>query len=237
MGTYMNNTLPGNPLTVAELAVSHPGALAVFTKYNIDYCCGGHRSIEDACIRVGLDPEQIKKEIHDASVEQSTQAFRPEKWSSSFLIDYIIQNHHSYVKNTTPELTYFIERVCNAHGHDSPEVIQIREIFAELSEELSSHMTKEEMILFPALKRLEAQNDLDHPLQLTVQAPIAAMEHEHDSAGELIKAIRQLSNNYTPPEFACPTFRITFKKLQEFDNDLMTHIHLENNILFKRTKN
>jgi regulator of cell morphogenesis and NO signaling len=220
MGTYLNNTVPGNPLTVAELAVSHPGALAVFTKHNIDYCCGGHRSIEDACMRIGLDPEQIKKEIQEASAKESAHEVRPEKWSSSFLIDYIIQNHHSYVKNATPELTYFIDRVCNAHGHDCPEVIQIREIFGDLSQELSDHMTKEEMILFPALKRLEAQADTDHPLQLTVQAPIAAMEHEHDSAGELIKAIRQLSNNYTPPEFACPTFRITFKRLQEFEQRL-----------------
>lgn len=236
MGTYLNNTLPGNPVTVAEFAVSHPGALSVFTKYNIDYCCGGHRSIEEACIRVGLDPEEIKKEIYETSASEGAQVLRPEKWSSSFLIDYIVENHHAYVKEAIPEITYFIDKVCDAHGHDSPEVIQIREIFTDLAQELSDHMTKEEMILFPALKRLEEQRNEDHPLKATVRAPISAMEHEHDSAGELVKAIRFMSRNYTPPDFACPTFKISFQKLQEFDNDLMRHIHLENNILFKRAK-
>lgn len=235
MGTFLNNTLPGNPLTVAQLAVSHPGALSVFTKYNIDYCCGGHRSIEDACIRIGLDPEKIKKEIYDASAADTTQTFRPEKFSSALLIDYIVQNHHAYVKGAIPELEYFLDKVCAAHGDDSPELIQIREIFKELADELLSHMTKEEMVLFPALKRLEEQRS-DHPLQASVVAPITQMEHEHDSAGDLVKSIRKLSGNYTPPDFACPTYKITFKKLQEFDNDLMRHIHLENNILFKRTK-
>src|SRR5688572_12204073 len=98
-------------------------------------------------------------------------------------------------------------------------------------------MEKEELVLFPAIKRLESQNIQGHPLSATIQAPIGAMEHEHVIAGDLVKQIRSLSDNYTPPDFACPTFRITYKKLQEFDNDLMKHIHLENNILFERLKN
>ena len=236
MGTFLNDTLAGNPLTVAQLAVAHPGALSIFTKYNIDYCCGGHQSIEDACIRIGLDPEKIKKEIYEASASDAAHVLRPEKWSSTFLIDYILQNHHSYIKEAIPEIIYLLEKVCVAHEDNSPELIQIRKIFKNLAEELLNHMTKEEMILFPALKRLEEMNSNDHPLKASVVAPITAMEHEHDSAGELIKAIRILSADYTPPDFACPTYKITFKKLQEFDNDLMRHIHLENNILFKRTK-
>jgi regulator of cell morphogenesis and NO signaling len=236
MSAHLNNTLPGNPLTVAQLAVSHPGALSVFTKYNIDYCCGGHRSIEEACIRVGLDPEKIKREIYESSSGDSQQVVRPEKWNSALLIDYIIQNHHAYVKESSPEIVMLLDKVCNAHGSDVPELFQIRDLFLDLSQELIDHMNKEELILFPALKRLNENIDQNHPLQRTIHGPIAAMEHEHDSAGELIKAIRGLSNNYTIPEFACPTFRITFKKLQEYDNDLMRHIHLENNILFPRTK-
>jgi regulator of cell morphogenesis and NO signaling len=236
MGTHMNNTLEGNPLTVAQLAISHPGALAVFTKYSIDYCCGGHRSIEDACRRIGLDPEKIKAEIAQASGEGTSQTLRPENWTSTFLADYIIQNHHSYVKKAIPEITAFLDKVCEAHGSDCTELLYIRENFLDLSEELTSHMEKEELVLFPAIKRLESQNRQDHPLNLSLQAPVDAMEHEHTVAGDLVKQIRALSNNYTPPDFACPTFRITFKKLQEFDNDLMRHIHLENNILFPRVK-
>lgn len=236
MGTYMNNTLEGNPLTVAQLAVSHPGALAVFTKYNIDYCCGGHRSIDDACERIGLDPEKIKEEIFQSSEEETSQALRPENWSSSFLVDFIVQNHHSYVKEAIPELQAFLDKVCDAHGNDSLELLHIRENFLDLSEDLTSHMEKEELALFPAIKRLEASNSQDHPLSATIQAPVGVMEHEHVIVGDLIKQIRSLSNNYTPPDFACPTFRITYKKLQAFDNDLMKHIHLENNILFERVK-
>ncbi len=237
MGTYMNNTLAGEPQTVAQLAVLHPGALAVFSKYNIDYCCGGHRSIEEACVRIGLDPEKIKAEILQSTASELSQALRPENWSSSFLVDFIIQNHHSYVTNTISELEPLLDKVCAAHGSDCLELLQIRENFLALAEELTSHMDKEELVLFPAIKRLEAQNNADHPLYSTLQMPIDAMEHEHTVAGDLIKEIRTLSNNYTPPDFACPTFRITYKKLQEFDNDLMRHIHLENNILFARMKN
>ena len=97
-------------------------------------------------------------------------------------------------------------------------------------------MKKEELVLFPAIKRLEAQHHDDHPLSASIQAPIDAMVHEHVIAGDLVKQIRTLSNNYTPPDFACPTFKITYQKLREFDNDLMKHVHLENNILFERFK-
>src|SRR6187401_1880472 len=118
MGTYINNTLEGNPETVAQLAVSHPGALAVFMKYNIDYCCGGHRSLEEACRRIGLDPEKIKAEIMQTGGGESSQTLRPENWSSSFLVDFIVQNHHSFVKRVTPEIEAFLDKVCDAHGKD-----------------------------------------------------------------------------------------------------------------------
>jgi regulator of cell morphogenesis and NO signaling len=236
MDTYINNALEGNPLTVAQLAISQPGALAVFTRYNIDYCCGGHRSLEDACRRIGVDPEKIKEEIFQTSGPVSSEALRPESWSSSFLIDFIIQNHHGFVKKAIPDLQFFLDKVCDAHGNDSLELLQIRECFLDLAEELTSHMEKEELVLFPAIKRLEQHNNEDYPLSVTIQAPLGAMEHEHVIAGDLVKQIRSLSNNYTPPDFACPTFRITYQKLQEFDNDLMKHIHLENNILFQRIK-
>lgn len=235
MSTIANSTLEENPKTVAQLAISHPGALAVFTKYNIDYCCGGHRSIEDACMRIGLDPEKIKAEIFQSSVTENTQAIRPETWTSSFLVDYIIQNHHSYIRNAIPEITALLDKVCNAHGHDCHELLHIRENFFDLTDELLTHMQKEELVLFPAIKNLESQNK-DRNSSLPLLGPVDVMEKEHELAGDLVKEIRTLSNNYTPPDFACPTFRITFNRLQEFDNDLMKHIHLENNILFERLK-
>jgi regulator of cell morphogenesis and NO signaling len=232
----ISNTPEDESITVAQLAIDYPGALQVFVKYNIDYCCGGHRSLKDACIRVGLNPDRIKDEILKDARDATSNVFRVQNWSSSLLVDYIIENHHTYVKTAIPEIKALLDKVCDAHGEDSIELLSIRDDFNDLAEELLQHMQKEEFVLFPAIKRLERDINAKHPLAITIQAPVGALEHEHESAGELIKSIRLQAKNYTPPDFACPTFRITFKKLQEFDNDLMTHIHLENNILFERVK-
>jgi regulator of cell morphogenesis and NO signaling len=231
----MNNTIENPEMTVAELAVAHPAALAVFNKYNIDFCCGGNRSLEEACLRVGLNPEKIRREIFEAPSYQSSIPPRIETWSASLLVDYIVQNHHEYVRRAIPEIAALLEKVCAAHGDDNIELLNIQQDFLDLAEELTNHMAKEEMALFPALKKLEEQNDPAHPLAETVKAPISMMEHEHVIAGDLMKSIRNLSRNYTVPEFACPTYRVTFQKLREFDDDLMMHVHLENNILFRMT--
>lgn len=233
MSTF-ENTLDNTSVTVAELAISYPAALSVFTKYNIDYCCGGNRSLEEACIRVGLDPDKIREEIFSAPAQASSVPARVEEWSAALLADYIVQNHHQYVRRAIPEIGMLLEKVCAAHGDDSVELLNIQQDFSDLSEELLNHMGKEEMALFPAIKRLEAHNAADHPLADTLKAPITMMEHEHVIAGDLMKSIRSLSNNYTVPEFACPTYRVTYRKLKEFDDDLMTHVHLENNILFRK---
>lgn len=233
MSSY-SNTLDGQ--TVAEMAIAHPGALSVFTKYNIDYCCGGNRSLEDACLRVGLNPEKIRQEILSAPAQQSSVPARAEQWSAALLADYIVQNHHEYVKQAIPEIEALLEKVCAAHGEDNIELLNIQQDFNDLAEELLNHMSKEEMALFPALKRLEASGDSTHPLADNIKTPIAMMEHEHSIAGDLMKSIRALSNHYTVPEFACPTYRVTYQKLKQFDDDLMTHVHLENNILFAKAE-
>lgn len=235
METETKGTLEQDALTVAQLAIAHPGALSVFTKYNIDYCCGGHRSLEDACGRIGLDAGKIRAEIDQTPITASNGDFHPEQWSSGFLVDYILQNHHAYIRRAVPELEPLLDRVCERHGVDCHELLRIRQCFSDLSEELISHMHKEEAVLFPAIKKLDEEKQ-PKANALFLNAPIQVMEHEHAVAGDLTKQIRALSNNYTPPEFACPTFRITYQRLQEFDRDLMKHIHLENNILFERFK-
>lgn len=236
MGTIINNTLEGNEMTVAQLAVSHPGALAVFTKYNIDYCCGGHRSLTEACDKIGVDPKIIEAELSETFSGDAGQHLRLENWSSTLLIDFIIENHHAYVRMAIPQLIALLDKVCDRHGSDNIELLQIRQCFLDLSEELTTHMEKEEMVLFPAIKGMEGAAVANPSIEKIVRAPISAMEKEHEVAGDLVKQIRWLSSNYTPPEFACPTFQVTYKKLREFDNDLMRHIHLENNILFERLK-
>ena len=233
MSTFPN-TLDNTSITVADLAISHPGALTVFTKYNIDYCCGGNRSLDEACERVGLNPDRIREEISNSPHQQSAIPPRAGQWSAALLADYIVQNHHEYVRKAIPEIGALLEKVCAAHGSDDLSLLNIQQDFRDLSEEMLNHMVKEEMALFPAIKRFEAQNDASHPLVSTLHAHIGMMEHEHVIVGDLMKSIRGLSNNYAVPDFACPTYRVTYQKLKEFDNDLMTHVHLENNILFKK---
>lgn len=229
-------TFAEDQMTVAEMVVAYPAALSVFRKYNIDYCCGGHRPLDESCTRVGLDAEKIRKEIESSTSTGTKQSLRFDQWSSGLLVDYIIANHHEYVKNAIPEIQFFLDKVCAAHGDDSPHLLTIRTDFEALAEELTSHMHKEEFVLFPAIKKLEAKDYVNMPLSITIQSPLKAMEDEHETAGDLTKSIRSLSNNYTVPAYACPTYKITYQKLQEFDNDLMMHIHLENNILFKRVR-
>ena len=229
-----HNIFENATLTVAELAIAHPSAVAVFTKHNIDYCCGGHRSLEEACVRAGLNPERIREEIMETPAQSSSIPPRVEQWSVGLLADYIVQNHHAYVKKAVPEIEALLEKVCNAHGEDNIELLTIRQDFADLAEELLNHMNKEEVALFPALKRLAAQKGSNPLLADSLQTPINIMEQEHVVAGDLMKAIRKASDNYTVPEYACPTYRATYQRLREFDDDLMTHVHLENNILFRK---
>lgn len=230
------NDLAQTELTVAQLVISRPQALSVFNKYNIDYCCGGKRSLNEACSRIGLDPRAVLAEVEHGFVEGQTGAIRPDSWSSSLLVDYIIANHHDFVRTAIPELEGLLDKVCERHGHDNPNLLRIRQSFLELANDLLVHMNKEELALFPAIKRLALMLD-NTPLRKIIQTPIAAMEDDHSLAGELIQGISALSDNYTPPSGACMTFQLTYQKLREFQNDLMMHVHLENNILFPRFAN
>lgn len=223
-------------MTVAQIAVEKPEALHVFDKYRIDYCCGGDREFRYACTNAGLDPEKVFDEISQAPSGTPSITTRIQSWTNSLLVDYIVQNHHAYVRSSIPEIQTLLCKVVEVHGNENVELNSIQEAFNELADELIHHMHKEEFMLFPAIKRLEEGVELKNPLAVTIQAPLNSIEHEHESAGRIIKAIRTLSGNYTPPEYACPTFKITYKMLEEFDRDLMTHIHLENNVLFERVR-
>jgi regulator of cell morphogenesis and NO signaling len=231
METETNNARLASA-TVATLAIENPHAIEIFKKYNIDFCCGGQRPFDQVCREMSLNPTQILEEIDLIKDKASEEHLRFNSWSAAFLTDYIVENHHQYVKSAIPELLRLLAKTAVAHGEEDVELVSIHEKFNLLSEELLNHLEKEEKVLFPMIKELKAQSE--QVQQEMLQGPLSVMIAEHDTAGELIKSIRILSNNYTPPEHACPTYTIAFKKLKEFDNDLMKHIHLENNILFKK---
>jgi regulator of cell morphogenesis and NO signaling len=227
-------------ITVAEVALSFPQALEILQRHNLDYCCGGKKPFVKVCEKAGLDAEAIWQELQTAKANHGTdKRMRFDTWEAPLLIDFILQHHHTYVRESIPHIQELLDKVCNVHGEDSPYLLNVRENFSALAEELLVHLPKEEEILFPAIRKLFNHQDGSYDLGFApsnLQTPIHAMEHEHESAGHLIKEIRRITNHYTPPVYACPTFKATYIMLEQFDQDLMQHIHMENNILFPKAK-
>jgi len=225
--------------TVRELAVENPHATRVFEKFGIDYCCGGGQTLTVACAEKGVLVDEVQKEIANGSAaeaERSGQDWTERELRS--LIDHIIATHHVYARQETVRIQQMLARVAGKHGAKHPETIRIQETFAALSEELTSHLMKEENILFPYIIQLEDATSTGlpkpRPMFGSVKSPIHMMELEHASAGEALRSLREDSDNYSAPEDACATFQASYLALREFEADLHQHIHLENNILFPK---
>lgn len=225
--------------TVAEIVTENIKTADIFKKHGIDFCCGGGVSLQKVCEKNNLVYAEIAQELSLIS-ETPQKAYDYDKWELPFLIDHIINIHHAYVSDSISIIYEYANKVAKVHGHHYKEVIEINNLFLEVANELTSHMKKEEQVLFPYIKQLvQAEKEgtsLDSPHFGSVKNPIAMMEEEHEMAGDIFKKIAKLSNNYTPPEEACNTFRALYAKLQEFEEDLHQHIHLENNILHPKAK-
>jgi regulator of cell morphogenesis and NO signaling len=224
--------------TVREIARENPASIRVFEAFGIDYCCGGRKPLAEACAAKNLSLDSVV-----AALEQGIAAVEPgeEDWAASslsVLTAHIVNAHHAYIRRELPRLSELAQKVVNRHGDTKPELRQIQARVAQIAEELTEHLAKEEAILFPYIAKLErAAEDggtKPHGCFGTVANPIAMMTQEHDAAGALMAEIRRLSNDFTPPVGACPTFHAFYRGLHEFEQDLHQHIHLENNILFPK---
>lgn len=224
--------------TVGELVAQDYRRAGVFKRYGIDFCCGGRQTLEAACEEKGVAPGEVEQALRTADERGSVLGSRPGTWSPGFLADYIVNEHHRYVRENVPVLRDFTQKVARVHGKAHPEVVEIAERFEELASELLRHVQEEEKELFPYIKALAAaEEEGAEPERVafdTVQEPIHAMENDHDHAGALMDELRALSDDFTPPEDACSTYRATYAKLEEFETDLHRHVHLENNILFPK---
>ncbi len=226
--------------TVRELAVENPHATRVFEQFGIDYCCGGARTLSSACAEKGVLVEEVRNAISNGiSAEVERQS--AQDWTQrelSVLIDHITATHHVYVRQETVRIQQLLAKVAGKHGAKHPEVIRVQGVFSALSAELTSHLMKEENVLFPYIVQLEkataAGLPKPRPMFGSVKSPIHMMELEHASAGEALRSLREDSNNYTAPDDACATFQASYMALQAFEADLHQHIHLENNILFPK---
>jgi regulator of cell morphogenesis and NO signaling len=224
--------------SIGELVAKDFRKAEVFKKYGLDFCCGGKKTVTEACREKDIDQNLIVQELADIDNNHSGGAFNYASWNLDFLADYIVSTHHKYVATSIPFLYEMTLKVASAHGENHPEVLEIAEHFREVAQELTMHMKKEEMILFPYIKQLaiaEREHSLvEMPPFGSVENPIRMMEEEHVSAGNGLEDIEELSNGFVPPEDACASYRVLYAKLKEFQDDLHQHIHLENNILFPK---
>jgi regulator of cell morphogenesis and NO signaling len=226
--------------TLAQLVTLNPTAAVVFEKYGLDFCCKGKRTLEEACSEDHLKLKTVEHELEkilqmNLSVPEDRHL---DKMDLDELIDYIISRHHHYVKESMPMIHSHLQKVVSKHGEKHPELNDILQLFTEVKEEMEQHMYKEENILFPRIKEINtAHKSLSAnwiPDKYYISAPIEVMEGEHDKAGNILAEIKKLTANYTAPDNACTTYRLSFNELNDFELNLHQHVHLENNILFPR---
>ncbi|RMF42530.1 MAG: iron-sulfur cluster repair di-iron protein [Planctomycetota bacterium] len=232
-------TTSAKEISVGQLVAQRPAAASVLERVGIDYCCGGGKTLSEACQAKGIDPADLLDQV--AAAEQKVDQLQTDQrtnWldrSLTELCDHIEQTHHAYLKEELPRLSELIAKVVTAHGDRHPSLRDVQQVFAALRAELEPHMMKEERILFPAVRQLEQASGqrIAFPFG-SVANPILMMEHEHDVAGDALKQLRALTSDYTPPSNACNTYRVMLDSLQRLEADLHQHIHEENNILFPR---
>jgi regulator of cell morphogenesis and NO signaling len=226
--------------TIRDLAIGIPGATRVFENFGIDYCCGGHRALADACQIASLPFEDLVRSLEEA--ERASQSGGEERdWqqkSLTALAQYIIGTHHYFTRQELDRLEKLFEKVCSRHGENHPQLFEAQIAFVHLKQDLIPHMLKEEQVLFPYITRMEeAVGELravPPPFFGTVRNPVRMMMMEHDKAGDLLKQLRGMTDEYTTPSDACISFQTLYQALAALEADLHQHIHLENNILFPR---
>ena len=223
---------------VGDIAAANPGAKKVLEEGGVDYCCGGAKSLTEACMHTGVSAEEILRRL-----QENRQQVGPQdaNWARAPLADltkHIVEKHHKYVRGAVPRVTALLAKVKARHGENHPELAAIEREFLGLGQEMYAHMQKEEQILFPYIEKLErateGREQLEPPFFQTVRRPVQVMMNEHDSAGQALHGMRRLSSGYHTPAEACESYREVYRSLEEFEADMHAHVHLENNILFPR---
>lgn len=222
---------------VGKIVAEFPQAAEIFKKYKIDFCCGGDKQLAVAAKELNLDEKSVLEELNQVYTLMAKQDNWSEEvdWrqqSLSQLVNHIINKHHLYLQQEMPLISELITKILRVHGANHSELRKIHNLFHVLKLELDQHLIKEEEILFPLIK--EYEKNPSSQLLANVQKQIDTIENEHEQAGDIIKELRQITNDYTLPADACTSYRLAYQKLEEMESDLFQHIHLENNILHPR---
>ena len=224
--------------TVGEIVATDYRAARIFEQFGIDFCCGGRRSVAEACGSASIDPTVLERALDalppaaDPATDDVNDVTR---WKPDRIIDHIVATHHAYVRLALPAIAGYLTKLVGVHGARHPELERISPTFAHLGHDLLQHMMKEERILFPYIRELALHPRRREPSPFgTVENPIRMMEREHREAGDEMRLIRELTGGYLPPSDACATYRVCFDELATFERDLHRHVHLENNVLFPK---
>jgi regulator of cell morphogenesis and NO signaling len=224
--------------TLGQLAAKDLRKAQVFKKYGLDFCCGGKKTVRQACNEKGIDATKVEIELNKSDqVPTSSRPLAFDEWNLDFLVDYIVRVHHAYVKRNSPDLRAYAHKVMKVHGRLHPELNLVHELVEAICLELDEHLIKEEQILFPYIKSLATSPPFELQSSApfgTVRNPVMMMEKEHEMVGKYFDQLRMVTNNYSIPSDACASYSLLYRLLPEFEEDLHLHIHLENNILFPK---
>jgi regulator of cell morphogenesis and NO signaling len=218
--------------SLGEIVADDFRTAEVFKEVGIDFCCGGKKTLEQACTEKKLEVTSVVKKLENLQTLPSNPGQNYKDWPLDFLADYIVNTHHKYVFKTLPELVLYTKKIANVHGSNHPELTEVAELFDKINTELLQHLKNEEEILFPAIK--EALKSSSKKAQETIFSEITRMSGEHEFAGGAMDKINEITKGYLVPADGCNTYLVTFKLLHQFEDDLHIHVHLENNILFPK---
>jgi len=218
--------------SIGSFVVERPSRSKVFERFGLDYCCGGHLSLEVACAKTGVGPADVLRAL--AEFDAASPAEEAAPWSRDLgaLADHIEATHHAYLHAELPRMRGLVEKVAKAHGETDPRLVQLNQVFQRFQEEMELHMAKEEQILFPLVRRMAQGENAASFHCGSVRGPVSVMRHEHDDHAVNLGLIKELTENFAVPGYACNTYRAMLDALQELEQDLHRHIHKENNILF-----
>ncbi len=228
------NTFQVNDI-VGDVVAHNPALSRVFEDKGIDYCCGGGQTLDQACQKKGLDTQVFIDALQESALSSTEESIvDAAAMSLTELADHIVETHHNYLRTELPRLDAITHKVASVHGGKDSRLLQIRETFIAFSAELFGHMMKEEQILFPMVREIENSEGAPNFHCGSLANPIRQMELEHDNAGSALEKFHGLTDGYTPPDWACNTYRAMLDALSQLEQDLHQHIHKENNVLFPR---
>ncbi|QDT05029.1 Iron-sulfur cluster repair protein YtfE [Rubripirellula lacrimiformis] len=221
--------------SVGDFVRQKPSRARVFESRKIDYCCGGKISLNRACEKRGIDVDEVLQAIqmNDQQADIDTLV-DVNAMGLTELADHIESTHHAYLREELPRLDFMTEKVSRVHGDKDDRLFRMREAFVALKAELEPHMLEEERVLFPIVRQIDAATGMSDDGCRSVTDQIRQMEHQHDQAGDALAILNESTDGYTPPDWACNTYRAMLDSLAQLERDMHQHIHKENNVLFMK---